>query len=195
MKPYDPTTFRWSHIHERGGGVNWRSENQKEEMLGLLLIAMAVVLRLLPRFENFSPVLAVALFAGVALRPRVALTVPLLAMMISDIFKGAHSLMWLTWGYFTLMALWGIWVRRNPGAAKIFLSAIGGSVLFFVVSNLGVFFVDGMYPMTWEGLGRCFTLAIPLFRTSLLGAVLYVAALFGAFHLAKQSLLKPVPNK
>ena len=167
----------------------WRSENKNEEIVGVLLVAAGVLSRLLPHFENFSPVMAIALFSGVVLSRRVALTVPLLIMMISDIFKGFHSLMPLTWALFSLMALWGLYLKRNPDAGKLFFSAAGGSVLFFIGSNLGVFFVDRMYPMTGEGLLRCFTLALPFFRNSFLGDLFYAAVLFGLFALAKRSVL------
>jgi hypothetical protein len=47
-------------------------------------------------------------------------------------------------------------------------SGLFASVLFYLATNLEVWWVSGLYPHTREGLISCFTLAIPFFRNSLL---------------------------
>lgn len=59
------------------------------------------------------------------------------------------------------------------------------------MSNLGVFFVDKMYPMSLEGLVQCFTMALPFLRNSLLGDIFYTAVLFGLFEWARRKFLVP----
>ena len=112
-----------------------------------------------------------------------AIGLPLLVMMITDIFLGWHPLFFLTWGSFFAVSLLGFYLRKNPKASGIFLGTLGGSVLFFIVTNLGVFLFQGMYPKDFSGLVECFVMAIPFFRNSLLGDLFYSAVFFGAFAL------------
>ena len=61
--------------------------------------------------------------------------------------------------------------------------ALASSVLFFVVTNFGVWATQGMYPMSLEGLVACYVAAIPFFQNSLLGNAFYTSVLFGGFAL------------
>jgi len=56
------------------------------------------------------------------------------------------------------------------------------AVLFFMVSNFGVWLV-GWYPPTFEGLVQCYVNAIPFFRTSIVANLVYIAALTSVFNL------------
>ena len=158
-----------------------RSENSFEQKVALIFVVMGVALRVLPHPGNFTPVTAIALFSGVTLSPGLALTVPMIVMIASDIFIGPHSLYWLTWGSFFIVTLLGFWIRSSTAPSRIFLGTLAGSVFFFVSTNLGVFLFEGMYPRTWAGLAECFTRAVPFFRNALLGDFLYAFVFFSAF--------------
>ena len=55
----------------------------------VLAIAIAALTRLLPHPPNFSPVMALALFSGAAVRDwRLALLLPLTAMLLADLWLG-----------------------------------------------------------------------------------------------------------
>ncbi len=168
----------------------WTSENRKEEWLGLALVVAGVVLRLLPHPDNFTPVTALALFSGVILSPALALSVPILVMMASDLVIGLHSLVLVTWGSFFAVTLMGMAVRKKPAVSGIFFGTLGGSVLFFIVTNLGVFLFQNMYPKNFSGLIECYVMAIPFFRNSLLGDLFFSAALFSLFALLKSASKK-----
>lgn len=164
------------------------SENRRDEVLGILLVLLGITLRLLPHPANFTPVTAVALFSGVVLAPGVALLVPLLVMIASDLVIGPHALYPLTWGCFFLVSLIGYLIRKNPGIGKIFFGTLSGSLLFFVVTNLGVFIFQNMYAKNFSGLVECFALALPFFRNSLAGDLFYTTVFFTVFALLKGSL-------
>lgn len=165
--------------------ITLRSENSREQIAGILLIIVGVALRLLPHAENFTPVTAIALFSGVVLSPAIALTVPLIVMIISDLIIGPHDLFLLTWGSFFLITLLGVSIRRNPKWNRIFFGALGGSVFYFIATNLGVFLFENMYPKTWAGLVECFVMAIPFFRNSLISDLFFTALFFTLFVLYK----------
>jgi len=161
------------------------SANRSYLWIGLGLIGFAVFARWLPHPPNVAPIAAMALLGGAVLPRRLALSLPLIAMMISDVFIGLHSLVILTWGSFVLIALLSSFIlkrRRNP--ALIALSSVGASSLFFVVTNFGVWLEGMLYPRTWAGLVECYTLALPFFRNTLIGDAAYTGLLFGLFYLA-----------
>ena len=44
---------------------------------------------------------------------------------------------------------------------RVLGGAIGASILFFIISNFGVWLSDPDYPLTWGGLVLCYEMAIP----------------------------------
>jgi hypothetical protein len=88
---------------------------------------------------------------------------------------------------FALIVGIGFWLRRHPGVATTAAASAVGSVLFFVVTNFGMWATpDGFYPHTVAGLGACYVAAIPFFRNTLLGDLAYCGLLFGLFELGKR---------
>lgn len=166
------------------------SENSTSNRLylgiALGLIAFAVIMRLLPHPANFTPVMAIAIFGGAVLPRRWALALPLAVMVISDLVIGMHSLVLLTWGSFAVVALFSMRVLSHKiTPLKVIGASLGASVLFYLVTNFGVWAEGRMYPMTLAGLMESYALAIPFFRNMLIGDLLYSSALFGAYAAAK----------
>ncbi|MEZ5024435.1 MAG: DUF6580 family putative transport protein [Chitinophagales bacterium] len=75
--------------------------------------------------------------------------------------------------------------RINP--LTVLGGAVGGSMLFYLVSNFGVWLMGTMYTKTFAGLMECYAAGIPFYRGTLFGDVIYSAILFGAFGLILQS--------
>lgn len=158
-------------------------------LLGITLAAAAT--RLLPHPPNFTPIAAMALFGGCYFASRrAAFGVTLTAMFLSDLLLGYgfHPVLPFVYGSFALTGCLGLWVRRRRTLLTIGSTALAGSVLFFVVTNFGVWVQGDLYPRTSEGLVRCYIAAIPFFRNTLAGDAFYTVVLFGGFALA-QSLL------
>jgi hypothetical protein len=154
------------------------------------LVALAVVMRFLPLPVNFSPIGALALFAGMTITNRVgAFAVPMLAMFASDLVLGLHDLMWVVYGTFAVIVLVGIYLRDQKGVMPKVAGALFASVLFFVVTNFAVWATSGMYPMTYEGMVDCYIAAIPFFKNQVAGDLAFTAALFTGWAY----LVKAVP--
>ena len=164
------------------------SQNAYEARFALALILLGVLFRVLPHPNNMTPTAALALFAGVTLSPVLAFTVPLIIMIVSDVFIGFHPLFWLVWPTFALVTWIGHAVRNREGSLPLMLASFGSSALFFAVSNLGVFLFEAMYPKTWAGFIQCFTMALPFFRNSLIGDLAYTAAAFTLYAMAVRRL-------
>lgn len=166
------------------------ARNRKEEFFGIVLILLGVLLRLLPHPWNFTPTTAIALFSGVVLSPGIALTVPMIVMILSDLILGPHTLYALTWGSFFLVCLLGLWIRQKASVRHIFLGTLGASLLFFIVTNLGVFIFQDMYTKDFSGLLTCYVMALPFFRNMLLGDLFFTGVFFGIFMLALRKKTK-----
>lgn len=152
--------------------------------IAVALITMAVALRLLPHPANFAPVAAVAIFGGAILPRRLAIWVPLMAMMVSDVVIGLHNLVPVTWGCYALIALASSSFLKKPTLLRGFSLTISSSLFFFVVTNFAVWLWGDMYARSWAGLTRCFEMALPFFRNTALSDLVYTAALFAAYNLA-----------
>ncbi|MBI3193477.1 MAG: hypothetical protein HYZ34_03295 [Ignavibacteriae bacterium] len=151
------------------------------------LILLAALSRLLPHLPNFTPIAALALFGGVYLDKKHTFIVPLAALFISDYFLGFYNDMIWVYASFAAIGLIGLWLRNHHGVATTIGATLFGSILFFIVTNFGVWISShGMYPQTFSGLIECYIAAIPFFRNSLLGDFAYVTAMFGLYELAKK---------
>lgn len=155
-----------------------------------LLIILAIAARLIPHPANFTPIAAIALFAGIYLPKKWALVVPLVGMFISDIFIGFYSLpiMAAVYACFIVSALIGIWVGKNKKFRTILGGTLLGSVIFFIFTNLAVWIFGTMYAHNLNGFFQCFYMALPFFRNSLAGDLLYTGVLVGGMELVIRTL-------
>lgn len=168
-----------------------RPEISKTTYIALALIIAGIALRLIPHAANFAPVGAIALFGGAILSARTALWLPLVIMVVSDLFLGFHGTMLFTWGGFVLVGMFGMFLRDRTNAERIPLGALGSAIIFYIVSNFGVWVEGRLYPHTFQGLIDCFVMALPFLRTSLIADLLFATALFGAYALATKYLAQP----
>ena len=159
--------------------------------LPIALIALALVGRLIPHPDNFTPVLAVALFSGAILRGPTAYLVPLGGMLLSDLLLG-HAFTWMTPVIYGCMAggtALGQWLREKRTWIRTALAAVGGGLLFYVVTNFTVWVTGhGAYARSIEGLLQCYVAALPFYRNGLAGDLFWTALLFALYDLVRLSL-------
>jgi hypothetical protein len=156
------------------------------------IVAAAAAARLIPHPPNFTPIAAIALFGGVHFRDaRAAFGVPFAAMMASDLVlamavygPGSLRKSPLVYLCFALIVAIGRRVARNPTAGALAMAVPAGSLLFYLVTNLGVWVLGTRYPPTLDGLAACYLAALPFLRNLLLGDLFYTAVLFGGYALA-----------
>jgi len=151
------------------------------------MIFLAAALRLIPHPPNFTPVAAMALFGGAYLSERrLAFGLPLAALLLSDAVLGFYQGMIWVYGSFALIVCLGLQLRSRRRLLPIAGAALAGSVLFFVVTNFGVWASGGLYPRTLTGLGACYAAAIPFFQNTIAGDLVYTALLFGGFAIVER---------
>jgi len=154
-------------------------------ILGVILFA--ALMRLVPHYPNFTPIGALALFAGAHLTNRwLAFSVPIAALFLSDLVLGFHDMMIPVYMSFILVVIVGGFLRNNIRVMPVGAGAIAGSLIFFLLTNLAVWLSGTMYPATFTGLVQCYLAAIPFFHMTILGDIFYSSVLFGGFYFIQQ---------
>jgi hypothetical protein len=162
---------------------NFFVKNKNQILLIVSLILLGVVCRLLPHLANFTPIGAIALFAGFYWRGKWQLIVLLLIMLISDSIIGFYSIRVMVAVYVCIAfnAYLGRLIKPEKITSRIIPIALIGSSIFFIVTNFAVWSFSGWYPHTIPGLLNCYYLALPFFRNTIAGDLLYSSILFGAY--------------
>jgi len=160
-----------------------------------IIVLVAAFSRLLPHIPNVTPIAAMALFGGAYFASkRMAFLIPLVAMLISDIalnfILGYEFFTWMRlvlYATFAGITVIGLRLRNNVTAPRTLLAAIVASVVFFLITNFAVWAMGQgiVYPLDGSGLIACFSAAVPFFRNTVLGDLVFVTVLFGGFEMAK----------
>lgn len=152
------------------------------------LICFLVASRVIPHPPNFTPVLAVAVFAPYFARDIwVAIALPLVAMVLADLMIGLHSSMLWVYGAVAASVVLSHLVRKaGPKLMRIGGMTLASSGLFFVVTNFGVWLGSGFYPQTAEGLVACYIAALPFFGNTLASTAIFCGLFYGVMRMAGQ---------
>ena len=150
----------------------------------VVFAAASVVIRLAPHAPNIAPIGALALFVGTYLPRRWGWALPLIAMLVSDYMIGFYTpgVMASVYLSFAGITLIGWALRRQRSSLSIVAGALAGSTLFYLITNFAVWAYSDWYPHTLSGLLSSYALALPFFRNTAVGDVLYSAAFFGAYE-------------
>ena len=172
-------------------------------MLAYLFVALAVAVRFLPHPWMFTPVAAALLFFG-ARGSRRKLWIPFALLAASDViltrFVYSYVFSWdhlVTWAWYAAILWLGTTLRNRTTPLRVIGAALTSSISFFLVSNLAVWACWDMYPKTFAGLMTSYTLALPFFRHSLEGDLLFTGVMFAtpwALHAMTEAFPGADPN-
>src|SRR3954452_5535322 len=113
----------------------------------LSAIIVAAGLRLVPHPPNFSPIDAMALFSGAYLgRRAIAFLAPLGALLLSDLVLGFYHGQATVYFSVALIVMIGVVELRRISPLRVAAAAVASSVLFFAITNLGMWAFSGIYP-------------------------------------------------
>lgn len=158
-------------------------------------IVIAAAFRLVPHPPNFTPIGAMALFSGAYLgRRAVAFAAPLGALLLSDLVLGFYHGQATVYFSVALIVMIGMTALTRVSAVRVGAAAIASSVLFFVITNFGVWLLSGIYPRTFVGLEACYVAAIPFFQNTVAGDLFYATLLFGGFRVAELLVPRLAPG-
>ena len=168
------------------------------------VILVAAILRLLPHWPNFTPIAAMALFAGTFFdRKQFAFAIPIAAMFISDLVIGLHANMPAVYLGFAITVLIGMSIRKKISVGSVVLASLSSAVIFFLITNFSSWLASPYYPQTVAGLVECYAAGLVFFRDTtngfsffmndLLGTTFFSAVFYGAFYLVEMRF--PVLDK
>ena len=154
----------------------------KKDIVLTSFVVVALLIRLLPHPPNVAPITAVALFAGTHYGKKYwAVLIPLFAMVVTDIFLGFSMITPIVYLSFVCITLLGSLLKKIN-----FLNILLSSLVFFVITNLGVWML--YYPITSEGFATCFTLALPFFANSIIGDLFFSGVLVLGYRFVAQRM-------
>lgn len=151
-------------------------------ILGLILFG--IFSRLFPHPPNCTAINAIALLSTSTTGSlSVTFLIVFTSMFFSDLVFGLHHSLFYVYFSLGLTVLMGYWLKKQHTNVGFKISAclIGSSLLFFTISNFGVWITGDLYPKTGEGLVACYIAALPFLRNQILGDFLYSSILFGSF--------------
>ncbi len=169
----------------------------------LLIIFTAALMRLFPHMPNFAPIGAMALFGGAYLNRKYAAVIVIVTMILSDyllIYVHPFSSQFITfshlypftallhattpyvYGSFLLNVGIGMWVGRHKSAENIVLASMSSSLLFFFITNFGVW-VAGNYARDLTGLWESYMMGLPFLRATVFGDIFYNGLFFSIYYI------------
>jgi hypothetical protein len=160
----------------------------------LAAILAVAAYRLTPHLPNFTPIGAMFLLGGFYLgRSLRWMAVPFAALLVSDVaiylawngsfFAAGHL---FEYAAFALVGLAARFAGRRGLSWKI--GAIAAApLIFFLVSNFGVWASGPGYPHTLSGLIACYVAGVPFIRGTALGDWLFAGAVTAAIEFARRA--------
>lgn len=152
--------------------------------LWIVMVVLGASARPAPHPWNFTPMMAIGLFAGShARKVSTGVLATLLALALSDAVLGFYSGFWYVYAAALIPVFLGKLIRDRSGAGVIAAAAFASSLSFFLITNFMVWATGNMYAHTIGGLSACFLAGIPFYRNQILGDAFYTAAIFGGYAL------------
>ena len=151
----------------------------KKEIFPITLILILALSRLIPHPPNFTPIIAVAILSGYFFKNLYFSFLVLIAsMVIADFFIGFYDNMFVV--YLSLMLITFTFYRAGSklNYKSLFLFSLFGSLIFFVITNFGVWALGNLYEKNLRGLIYCYIASIPFFKNTLFSTIIFS---YGAF--------------
>jgi len=156
------------------------------------IVVLGACARLLPHPWNFTPIMAIGLFAGShAQKTSTGILATMSALALSDAVMGLYSGFWYVYAAMLLPVLLGRLIRDRSGVGAIAATALASSVSFFLITNFMVWATEALYPHTIAGLTASYIAGIPFYQNQLMGDAFYTLAMFGGYALLTR-FLQPV---
>jgi hypothetical protein len=142
-------------------------QNKKNLQSFFFIFFFLTISRLIPHEPNFTPILSISilgfLFSTIL---SVKVLIVLGSMFFSDLIIGTHDFM--IYVYFSLILLI-IFSNSKNYIYMIFF----GPLIFFIITNFGVWLNSSYYAKNINGLIECFYMAIPFFKNIILSNFFY----------------------
>ena len=152
----------------------------KKDIFLISLILILALSRLIPHPPNFTPIIAVAILSGYFFKNiYLSFATLLITMLLADVFIGFYENIFFVYLSLLLIAFIFYKISEKINFKNLFIYGFIGSLIFFIVSNFGVWALGspGVYDIAYEknlnGLVECYILAIPFFGNTFLSTIIF----------------------
>ena len=148
--------------------------NLKNEIFPIGLILILALSRLMPHPDNFTPIIALAIMSSYFFRNvNLSYAVMLFSMLLADFFIGFYSHMLFVYLSLFLIVIIFFKISKKINYKNLFIFSFFGSVIFFLISNFGVWLVGNLYERNINGLIECYFMAIPFFKNTIISTLIF----------------------
>ena len=146
----------------------------KKEILPISLILILALARLIPHPPNFTPIIAVAILSGYFFKNiYISFLTLIISMLIADIFLGFHNNIFFVYISLLIISYTFFKIGEKINYKNLIFYSFFGSLVFFIISNFGVWFLGEMYEKNLTGIIECYILAIPFFGNTFLSTLIF----------------------
>ena len=159
----------------------------RKEIFPISLILILALARLMPHPPNFTPIIAVAIMSSYFFKNiYLSLATLLISMLLSDIFIGFYSHIFFVYLSLCLITFIFFKVNLQINYKNLFIFGFFGSLIFYLISNFGVWILSDLYEKNLSGLITCYFLAVPFFKNTFFSTLIFsYSAFFGYKYLYK----------
>ena len=149
-------------------------KNLNKEIIPIGLILILAASRLIPHPPNFTPIIAVAIMSSYFFRNiYLSILTLIISMLIADVFIGFYKNMLFVYTSLIIITFIFFRISKKIKYKNLYIFAFFGSLIFFLISNFGVWALDGLYEKNLNGLIECYILAIPFFGNTFLSTLIF----------------------
>ena len=195
-----------------------KEENNKTEQRWIGIVALIIALALWRAFvvdgstnllANFTPIGAIALFAGATFQNRqMRYLFPLAILLVSDLLmaknQGYGGLLYSGWIWtylaFTITVFFGEKISKLIKITTLFSASLGSALVHWILADFGVWLGGGIniitgvpFEKTIQGLLVCYSLGFPFFLKLAISTLLYSFVIFGLHSVVNKTFEKRGP--
>tara|TARA_B100000953_G_scaffold283485_1_gene262467 strand:- start:148 stop:633 length:486 start_codon:yes stop_codon:yes gene_type:complete len=140
---------------------------------------LLIMSRLITDIPNFTPTIALVIFTGYFIKNRyTVLLIILISQGISDFYIGLHDSMLFIYFSFLLIAFISPLVIKKLNLSSVITASLIGPVIFFIISNFGVWYSMNIYSNDMRGLIECYLAGVPFFDETLISTLLFSITIY-----------------
>lgn len=146
-------------------------------------------------WSGFSPVIAIALFAGFIIKRKdMSFLLPLVALFISDAviqllytqdlfpYAGFYNGQWKNYLILMSATLMG-WALRGRNVKSLLVGVVAAPTVFFLLSNGMVWMGSQVtYSKDFAGLMNCYEAGLPFYRNSLIATLVFLPVILLVYN-------------
>ena len=161
-----------------------------------MIILVLALSRLIPHPPNFTPILGMAVFSGAVINKKIfAYIIPLIAMLVSDLFLGFHAGMPIIYFSLAICVLIGTFIDSRITIFNSLLCISGGVIAFFLITNFAVWYGSGMYEFSISGLMKSYLMGLPFLQNTFISSLIYGMGAFLIYDIINKHFFSAIMPK